>query len=190
MGTEKFKPHMEFTAQGKAFEALMLMISQLEKRKHAPAELLPVVVFMAFTVEAYLNSLGARKIEFWDQIERIPWRKKVEVLHLHAGKELDWGSKPLQYASQLFTLRDKLAHGKAELIEGPVCASRQEAEDKLAGEMLNPPWFNALAAGWLSTARDRFRNLMTHLSDLYGLPPVDHQLHSQGRFEIIRSDGD
>ncbi|MFB8832113.1 hypothetical protein ACE0DR_28690 [Azotobacter sp. CWF10] len=84
---------MEFTAQGKAYEALMVMISQLEKKPHSAAELLPVVVFMAFTVEAYLNSLGARKIEFWDEIERIPWRNKVNVLHLHAGKEADWGGK-------------------------------------------------------------------------------------------------
>ncbi len=190
MGTEKFKPYMEFTAQGKAYEALMLMISQLEKRVHSPAELLPVVVFMAFTVEAYLNSLGARNIEFWDQIERIPWRKKVEVLHLHAGKEFDWGSKPLQYANQLFTLRDKLAHGKPEVIEGPVCATRQEAEEKLLVEMVNPPWLNTLAGGWLGGARDRFRGLMNHLSGLYGLSPADHQLHSQGRFETIHPEAE
>lgn len=188
MGTEKFKPYMEFTAQGMSFQALMLMISQLEKREHSLGELLPVVVFMAFTLEAYLNSLGSRHIEFWDQIERIPWRKKVEVLHIHAGKELDWGSKHLQYASQLFALRDKLAHGKAEVMEGPTCVSLEEAQDKLAGEMLNPPWLNAVASGWLGTARGRFRALMTHFSDLYGLAPTDQQLHSRQWIEVIRSD--
>ena len=188
MKVKKYRPYREFTAQGKAYEALMLMISQLERRTHSTAELLPVVVFMAFTVEAYLNSLGARNIEFWDQIERIPWRKKVEVLHLRAGKGIDWGSKPLQYATQLFALRDKLAHGKPEVIAGPVCASRQEAEDKLFGEMANPPWLSALSDDWLATARDRFRNLMNHLSDLYGLSHADYKMHSQGRFEVTDSD--
>lgn len=187
MGTDKVKPYMEFTAQGKSYEALMLMISQLEKSPHSPAELLPVVVFMAFTVEAYLNSLGARHIEFWDQIERIPWRKKVEVLHLHAGRKLDWGGKPLQYATKLFTLRDKLAHGRAEVVEGPLCASLQEAGEKIAKEMLNPPWLNELAAGWLGAARERFGNLMMHLSALYGLSPSDYKLHAQARYKIVQS---
>lgn len=187
MGTERFKPYMEFTAQGKAYEALMVMISQLEKRPHSAAELLPVVVFMAFTVEAYLNSLGARKIEFWDEIERIPWRNKIKVLHLHAGKEADWGSKQLQYAAKLFALRDKLAHGKPEVVAGPICESRQEVEEKLL-EMVNPPWLKELSAGWLKTARTDFRELMNYLSGLYGLEAVDHQFHSHGRFEVIRSD--
>lgn len=183
---EKYRPYMEFTAQGQAFQALMVMISHLEKRPHSQAELLPVIVFMAFTVEAYLNSLGARHVEFWDQIERIPWRKKVEVLHLHAGQKANWGDKPLQYAAELFSLRDRLAHGKPELVHGPVCISRMEAEAKLNGDMLDPPWFKRISGPWLGAARGSFHDLMRHLSELYSLEPADHQLHSRGGFEVIR----
>lgn len=183
---EKYRPYMEFTAQGQAYQALMLMISQLEQRPHAKAELLPVVVFMAFTVEAYVNSLGARHIDFWDQIERISWRNKVEILHVHAGQRADWGGKQLQYAAELFSLRDRLAHGKPEFVRGPICVSQMEAEEKLSGDMLDPPWFRKISGPWLAGARGSFRDLMRHLSGLYSLDPADHQLHSTGGFEVIR----
>lgn len=182
---ETYRPFVEFTAQGQVFQALMLLISQLEKRAHTQAELLPVVVFMAFTVEAYLNSIGARHIEFWDQIERIPWRKKVEVVHLHAGQTADWGNRPLQYAAELFWLRDHLAHGRPEIVRGPLCSSLLEAES-LSGDMLNPPWFEKISGGWLGSARVNFNDLMAHLSGLYGLAASDHQLLSRGGFEVIR----
>lgn len=164
----------------------MLMISQLEKRRHDPAELLPVIVFMAFTVEAYLNSLGDRHIDFWDQIERIPWRNKVEIIHLHVNKKANWGAKPLQFATELFSLRDRLAHGKPEMVRGPVCNSPMEAEDKLSSEMLVPPWFKKISGPWLGSARGNFQELMRHLAELYSLAPSDHQLHSRGGFEVVK----
>jgi hypothetical protein len=64
----------------------MGMYARLEKRPETREELTPVVVFTAFAIEAYLNSIGARKIAFWDDLERLPWRQKASILHKAVGK--------------------------------------------------------------------------------------------------------
>ena len=42
-------------------------------------------VFFAFTFEAYLNHVGAEELGFWDEIERISYQKKLNVLSKHLG---------------------------------------------------------------------------------------------------------
>ena len=67
----KFQAYSHFTAQCHNVAALMAMYAEIESgnlnRQMYPA----VVVFLAFSIEAYINSVGARKIEFWDDIERL-----------------------------------------------------------------------------------------------------------------------
>ena len=40
-------------------------------------------VFFAFAFEAYLNHVGAEELSFWDEIDRISYRKKLTVLSKH-----------------------------------------------------------------------------------------------------------
>jgi hypothetical protein len=45
--------------------------------------------FHAFTFEAYLNHVDSEEIEFWEEIERIPYRKKLSVLSKHMKFRVD-----------------------------------------------------------------------------------------------------
>jgi hypothetical protein len=74
MGTVQWRPYMHFTAQSTALQAFYLMIARLKKGELTEGEYPCVVVFMAFSIEAYVNTLGSRQISFWDEIERLPWR--------------------------------------------------------------------------------------------------------------------
>jgi len=68
------------------------------------------IVFFAFTFEAYLNHVGGKEIEFWDEIDRISHAKKLAVLEKHLG--FDKSKPSFQTVQMLFKLRDDFAHGR------------------------------------------------------------------------------
>lgn len=73
-------------------------------------------VFCAFTFEAYLNHVGREEIGFWDEIDRIPYHSKLKVLAGYLHLEVDTSRRPLQTISELFGLRNRLAHGRTVAI--------------------------------------------------------------------------
>lgn len=175
-----YQAFSKFTAQSRSVGSLMRMYALLEGDNPKVMPLEPIVVFLAFSVESYLNSIGARVIPFWDEIERLPWRSKVNVLHTQAGREPDWGRDPLQFASQVFQLRDKLAHGKPEMVYGPVLPDNAEPERMKLGDDLQPEWYKAINREWVIQAKERFHALMTYLDSLYGFHESDHLQSSSG----------
>ena len=75
------------------------------------------VVFSAFTLEAYCNYLGEKKISFWSIIERnLSVEKKLEIIASQMGIKIDYGCPPFQSLKFIFKVRDLLAHGKTEII--------------------------------------------------------------------------
>ncbi len=168
-----YTPYTDFTAQNKTISALYGMYAQLEENPDTYMEFTPIVVFMAFSIEAYVNNLGARHLSIWEDLERLPWKTKISILHKSAGKEAVWGESPLQFASEIFMLRDKLAHGKPERVEGPPCFDLGEVDDCLRRE-LQPDWYTQISRDWVMNAKDRFRLLMKYLGELFGHMESDH----------------
>ncbi len=148
----------------------------MERDSAARIELTPIVVFLAFAIESYLNSIGARQLDIWDKLERLPWKKKVAILHKTAKRSIDWRREPLQFATEVFAL----AHGKPERIVGPMFKSQGEAERFLNGQELEPDWYSKITREWIVEAKERFRLLMTHLGELFGLHESDHLLAATG----------
>lgn len=71
-------------------------------------------VFSAFAFEAYLNHVGAEELTFWEDIDRIPHKKKLTVLSKHLGFTMNKSDRPFRTISELFQLRNALAHGRTE----------------------------------------------------------------------------
>jgi len=176
----KFQPHLDFSAQAIAFRALMHMYDRLIDGDLEEYEHLSIVVFAAFSIEAYVNSIGSRTISFWDQIERLPWKKKIEILHANVDATANWGEDPLQLATQIFDIRDRLAHGKAERVSGPMCNDYMEAKSALMVQYLKPHWFKIANKEWLLGTEKRVCELMRYLGSLYKLRDDDFTHHSQG----------
>jgi len=159
----------------------MQMYGGLEKTpKTIRIETTPFVVFMAFSVEAYLNSIGSRVVKHWDNIERLGWRDKIEILHSIAGKEADWGEEPLQFIHSLFVVRDKLAHGKPERVISQEYQTKEDALNVAPTHQEQPDWYKKLSREWVVTAKDKFRIAMQYLGSLYGFHESDHLSHSTG----------
>lgn len=99
-------------------------------------------VFFGFTFEAYLNHAGAEEIQFWDEIERIPYKNKLTVLSKQLGFAKDLSKPPLQVILELFRLRDALAHGRTETTTVKVTGSAPPPHDDvcylLPAEKLTP----------------------------------------------------
>ncbi|KRG71701.1 hypothetical protein [Pseudoxanthomonas dokdonensis] len=163
--------------------AITLAESIRSSPKHEPRHFLPLAVFIAFSFEAYMNDVGARVCEFWDQVERNRWREKVEILHSLAGKTTDWGRDPLQFVHQIFALRDSLAHGKPRNGRFGPFDSTAQMRDHMRSEATNPSHFKHLNLTWLETSMKRFHAGMKYFAALYNLPENDYLLIAKTQYE-------
>ena len=76
------------------------------------------LVFTAFMMEAYLNHVGPRLFECWDDLEQ--WLSPLSKLSLIAeklGVKKDKGRRPYQTVSKVFKFRNSLAHGKSRALK-------------------------------------------------------------------------
>ena len=64
----------------------MSLFAAIDSDNTNSIELTPVVVILAFSIEAYLNALGERHLPIWSELERLPWRSKIEILYKTANK--------------------------------------------------------------------------------------------------------
>ena len=73
------------------------------------------MVFSAFTVEAFLNHVGANQTKFWPSVERkLSPPDKLDLFATIFDLKIDFGKRPFQTFKRMFRLRDALAHGKTE----------------------------------------------------------------------------
>ena len=103
----------------------------------------------------------------------------MKILHKTAGRSIDWGEDPLQFATEVFALRDKLAHGKTERVVGPVINNQDDAM-RFRTQELQPDWYNQITWEWVMKAKERFRLLMIYLGELFGFHEADHLRISSG----------
>ena len=178
----KHQPIVEFRAQAVVFRALMKMLERVKAAADDldPYEVLPIAVFMAFTIEAYVNSVGFRKIQLWSHLERAPWKQKINILHEASGHSANWGEAPLQLASRVFTIRDRLAHGKTETVPGPVLDCGETARAMLYAQHIEPPILEGLDRGWVVQSGEQLYDLLEYIGGLFKLDPDDFSAFSWG----------
>lgn len=76
-----------------------------------------VMLFTAFSLEAYLNHLGASELEYWTALKRkLSPREKLEVLSKAMGFEVDYGRRPFQTFGEVFRFRNSLVHAETEYL--------------------------------------------------------------------------
>lgn len=95
-------------------------------------------VFAAFTVEAFLNHLGQRRVPDWEVFERkLGPRGKLLLLQQQLRFSADQGKRPFQPFYNMLRLRDALAHGKTVTVATDVVVDNPEDESARYPE---PKW--------------------------------------------------
>lgn len=74
------------------------------------------LIFCAFCVEAYLNHVGAKFLNFWDEVEPLRVMPKLRLLLKQFRLKPDFGTWPLQTISMLFKYRNWMAHSRSATI--------------------------------------------------------------------------
>ena len=71
------------------------------------------LVFTAFSFEAYLNHIGPKIFECWQDLERLGPKEKLNVITERVGLKVNYGVRPWQVMKDLFGFRNDIAHGKS-----------------------------------------------------------------------------
>ena len=186
---KRYRIYSEFTPQAHNLEIVYSLLRRVEKDELSDNELPAVAVFMAFTIESYLNSIGQRRFQKWR--ERDSWRTKIKLLHRDSGHEPDWDSPLLSMAAALFNIRDRLAHGKSE-----IAASRPFQTIEAANACLNDPTQPRPKPRWLldfeielRSLKSRFQELLSYLAKVGGVESLDF-LHKTVDYVTSERPGD
>ncbi len=75
------------------------------------------LLFFAFSLEAFLNHVGEKILNNWDQIENgMNSTAKLLLIGIKLNENIDFSSRPYKTYKELFYLRNFLVHGKTEKI--------------------------------------------------------------------------
>jgi hypothetical protein len=89
-----------------------------KQREGSTHNCLAALVFLAFTIEAYVNHLAASKITDWSKREReLGQSRRLRLLLSAVGLDPSFEERPFRSVSELFEIRDQLAHGRSVTIQ-------------------------------------------------------------------------
>ncbi|WP_419656562.1 hypothetical protein Dvar_56570 [Desulfosarcina variabilis str. Montpellier] len=76
------------------------------------------IILIAFSLEAFFNHLGQKKIKHWKHFEKkLSPKEKLNLLAEHFSLPLDYSRRPMQSIKAIFDVRNLLAHGKTENLQ-------------------------------------------------------------------------
>ena len=95
----------------------VLLDNAREQRNGCSYEFMTVILLAAFKLEAYLNHVGELLFPYWNEMESLSIRSKLEIIRQHVGLPNTNGARPFQTITPLFRFRNAIAHGKSEFLE-------------------------------------------------------------------------
>ena len=115
----------------------------IEQPKGPSSQFLSSALLTAFAFEAYLNHVGARTIECWSQLDRLPPWSKFKLLCEILGVQFPEGpgARPLQTVAKLLAFRNTIAHGRSlEIKAKPEIRDADDRLDAYLGIKLLTDW--------------------------------------------------
>ena len=117
------------------------------------------MVFCAFSIEAYVNHLGAQMIQDWDAIERATIDEKLLIIANSKNKTINKNKKPFCYLNMIFDYRDNIAHGRTQTI-----TKNQSINPGGAPNMPTAKWEKMTTLNNAKAFRKNTKDIITSLS--------------------------
>jgi len=121
------------------------------------------LIFCAFTLEAYINHLGAARHPDWETRERKkPAKDKLKELAKEVGITADFGKSPYSSMRSLFTFRDTIAHGRTTrvTVDKPIVL-----DDRRLTQLTGAADWDSLAT--IENARQALKDVETIVKSLH-----------------------
>lgn len=113
----------------------------IENPKGSYHQFLGSILFTAFSLEAFLNHVGEDIFKSWGELEKLSTKGKIDVIGEKLGVAVDYGRPPWQAVPEIIGIRNKVAHGKNELLQDERMLTVDTYDEKM-GEILRAPWQN------------------------------------------------
>ena len=127
------------------------------------------LMLTTFSFEAYLNHLGTRLIPYWEQLDRLSWQKKFQVILTHLKHSPDLSKPPYQTLFGLFLFRNAIAHGRdAKESFGPEVKLIDDETFK-AHELIKTKWEEICTPEWAQKALTDIKEIIEELHRVAGL---------------------
>ena len=110
----------------------------IENAKGSYHQFLGSIVFTAFALEAFLNHVGETLFSSWPDLEKLTPKGKINVIAEKLLIDVHYGTAPWQVVPEIFGFRNKVAHGKNELLKDERMLS-VDSYDELMDEILRAP---------------------------------------------------
>lgn len=101
------------------------------------------LVFDAFALEAFLNHIGENVYaRIWQNLESLQPKAKLNVLCERVGLTPDWDVQPWQVVPEIVAFRNKVAHGKNELLRFERIVPHDDKYEEIMRQCLFAKWQN------------------------------------------------
>lgn len=130
----------------------------IENPKGSYHQFLGSIVFTAFTLEAFLNHVGEALFKSWPELEKLTPKGKIDVIAEKLGIAVNYGSMPWQIVPEIIGVRNKIAHGKNELLQDERMLTVDTYDEKM-GEILRAPWQNYANQKSAERAREKVEEI-------------------------------
>ena len=118
-----FKPYPELSRANR-----IILKNMKHKRDGWYYECLSSILISAFRFEGLLNQVGYHAIPFWKEIERISWRRKLNIICNKFSITINTGERPFQTIFELFSFRDSVVHPKPKFLQQKRICEKQHLE--------------------------------------------------------------
>jgi hypothetical protein len=112
----------------------------IEDQKGCCHQFMASLVFTAFTLEAYLNHIGPKVFNCWDDLERLSPREKLNVIVEKLQVDIHYGHRPWQVVKHLFGFRNNIAHGKSVVVKSNSVVPLDRYSDDRLGDYARTVW--------------------------------------------------
>ena len=105
-----------------------------------------------------MNHVGESQFSSWVSLEKLSPRGKLDLISEKLNIDIDYGNSPWQVVPEIFAIRNKIAHGKNELLEDQRILS-VDTYDEIMGQFLVADWQEYATQETAQRVRDKVEEI-------------------------------
>jgi hypothetical protein len=154
------------------------------KRDGIALDITACLVMLAFTSEARINFIGARKVEGWN--EWGPFTKKVNAVLAELEIEPDYSARPYSAIKLLQSFRNIIAHGKPSTIKVDELIEAGPGDRYDDGE-LKGDWEECLNVDFMRQCSDDINQIWEEFLAVSGIERYETLTHGSYSFDLVEA---